>query len=509
MTEFNQREYRAVILGALLHDTGKFVQRAQINPKSQDHSHWGEDWLQNNLAEKLTPVFNESEKQIIRSAISNHHFSEKYISLADAISAGMDRIELEDEEKGDPFTDRLISIFSRISISDTIKKDMYHELIPLGESRLKEIFPIDNKKCSYEEYPELLYAFKQEIRSMDISILSPRSLIECLYFLLWKYTWCIPSSTYKDEPDVSLFDHLKTTAAIAGCLYAYQKENSVIKLDLESKAFCLIGGDISGIQNYIFEVLTQQGKVAKRLRARSLFVQFISEIASHKILHAFNLTLCNLIGSAGGNFYILLPNLKETANKIKEMQKEFDDWTLTHLKGELSISLASVELCGKDLSNFSKILNEKLKYNLNLKKYQPHKLVLSDNDRWSEEKFLFQEIIEGDEKVCQGCRKNPRAELEQNEDNLCIHCLTDINIGQSLPKAKYVAFFKDRLHEHEVLNYSFELWNEKDFNNRSHKESYLILSLNSTEVRPPIIGFKYLATYIPFDKENQPITLND
>ncbi len=125
---FDDKEYHAVILGALLHDIGKFVQRAQSNPMSQDHSHWGEEWFENHLAEKLTPIFGKKEKQIIRSAIGNHHEHEKYISLADAISAGMDRIPLNDEEKGDPFTDRLISIFSRVSISDKPKIERYNSI---------------------------------------------------------------------------------------------------------------------------------------------------------------------------------------------------------------------------------------------------------------------------------------------------------------------------------------------------------------------------------------------
>jgi CRISPR-associated protein Csm1 len=85
-----EKEFFAIILGALLHDIGKFVQRSQPNPMSQDHSHWGEEWFQNHLAEKLTPVFNENEKQIIRSSIGSHHGHEKFVSLADAISAGMD-----------------------------------------------------------------------------------------------------------------------------------------------------------------------------------------------------------------------------------------------------------------------------------------------------------------------------------------------------------------------------------------------------------------------------------
>lgn len=253
MAENNLSKQYTVMLGALLHDIGKFVQRAQKNPAAKDHVRWGEEWFKNNLAEKLETVFDENDRAIIRTAISKHHENEQYISLADAISAGTDKISLnfEDEEKGDSFTDRLISIFSRVSISAEQKKQKYQHLFPLCANNLEETFPIDEKKCGYQEYEKLLSSFENELKSADFSKLSAPQIIDLLYFMLAKYAWCIPSAAYKDEPDVSLFDHLKTTAAIAGCLYAYHKENPVRTLDLESEAFCLVGGDISGIRSTI------------------------------------------------------------------------------------------------------------------------------------------------------------------------------------------------------------------------------------------------------------------
>jgi CRISPR-associated protein Csm1 len=118
------------MLGALLHDIGKFVQRSQENPRSKNHSQWGEEWFMEHLAEKMSPALSESDKQIVVASIGNHHGHEKYISLADGISAGMDRVELEDEEKGDPFTDRLISVFSNVSLSDKQKMVRYTHLTP-------------------------------------------------------------------------------------------------------------------------------------------------------------------------------------------------------------------------------------------------------------------------------------------------------------------------------------------------------------------------------------------
>ena len=507
---------QALILGALLHDIGKFAQRAQERPATRDHPHWGEEWFQDNLAEKLTNVFSEDEKQIIRVAISNHHEYEEYISLADAISAGMDRIKIEDEEKGDPFTDRLISIFSRVFTSGNHKKDKYHKLDSLGREHLKEILPIGDKKCSAKEYLELLFAFNQEIKSKDFDNLSSQQVIDFIYFLLWKYNWCIPSAAYNDEPDISLFDHLKTTAAIACCLYDHHREQPDETSDTECKAFQLIGGDISGIQSFIFDVLTQQGKVAKRLRARSLFVQLISEIAAHKILHAFNLPLCNLVFSAGGNFYILVPNLEETNKKIEKLQREFDVWTLSQLNAELSLSLARIELSGKDLADFSEVLG-RLKANLTYRKYQPHKSILFSSGTWSKQEFLRSEVIMGDEKACQGCYKHPQLEIEGNEDNLCERCLADTKIGQLLPKKRYLTFFNDNKHEFEVLNYSFELWDDKELKDKRTEKPYLILSLNDTQIELPVLGFRYLTTHIPTTvdipranlEENQPVNFNE
>ncbi len=134
---------QSIILGALLHDIGKFVQRAQKNPKDHDHPHWGFKWFQDNLREKpkLAAVFSDKELATIDSAILSHHDSVDYISL-------MERIPRGNEEEGDPFSDRLISIFSRASISDKQGKDKYHKLAKLGKENLQESFPVDDKNYS-------------------------------------------------------------------------------------------------------------------------------------------------------------------------------------------------------------------------------------------------------------------------------------------------------------------------------------------------------------------------
>ena len=48
----------------------------------------------------------------------------------------------------------------------------------------------------------------------------------------------------------------------------------------------IVLGDISGIQNYVFDVAEEGGGQAQRLRARSFFVQLLAETAALRMLRA-------------------------------------------------------------------------------------------------------------------------------------------------------------------------------------------------------------------------------
>ncbi|MDI9557513.1 MAG: HD domain-containing protein, partial [Pseudomonadota bacterium] len=49
--DVNQKEFQTVVLGALLHDIGKVVQRASDAPTSKKHTQWGYDWLKERVHE--------------------------------------------------------------------------------------------------------------------------------------------------------------------------------------------------------------------------------------------------------------------------------------------------------------------------------------------------------------------------------------------------------------------------------------------------------------------------
>ncbi len=205
MNSFDQRAYQTFILAALLHDIGKFYQRACR--EKGDHQHLGDQCFEEYFAERLSKLLSFEEIDIIRNAINNHHGNAEYITLADGLSAGMDRLALEDYETGDSANERLQSIFQKVSLGAHIPTENYqYRLKPLSLSRV-DIFPMNITADTMltDEYSTLWDGFKNEMSRLQIHNLA--SCVNSIYHLLWKYTWCVPGAVYKSEPDISLFDH--------------------------------------------------------------------------------------------------------------------------------------------------------------------------------------------------------------------------------------------------------------------------------------------------------------
>ncbi|MEM5832223.1 MAG: type III-A CRISPR-associated protein Cas10/Csm1 [Candidatus Aenigmatarchaeota archaeon] len=435
--ENNNFEREVIFLSALLHDIGKFVQRASENPKQNTHTGFAVEWLQQKgPVDILNKILGNEQTQEIITKVNCHHDGEEYISLADSISAGMDRINLNDEEEKDPLNSRLISIFSKIELIYEGSKEKYHKLAPLDLSKLEEVFPTDDPNCSSNEYKKLLDEFQKEIKNIDN--LNLKRFIERVYYLLQKYTWCIPSAAYKCEPDVSLFDHLKTTSAIAICLYDYNKSQNK-----ENKQFLLLCGDISGIQNFIYRITHTEGTpgVSKRLRGRSFYISLLAEVVSKKIISELDLYPSNIIFCSGGRFEILLPNTEKTRQKIREIDELTNKWLFNNFEGELGLIMEELAIDSSELKNYtecSKKLDDKISLS---KKYKFKGLLFSKEGMFVfqlEEKFKNKRV-----KLCKSC--NLTLITEEKEDKICDFCNLHKKIGELLPKLKVIIYAKNNI----------------------------------------------------------------
>lgn len=370
-----------VFVAALLHDIGKFYQRASdslsnrynslspYSPKIAEgvcpidkedkfgyqHIVWTNAFLEmaNTVIGKV-PGLNsiDDSDDSLPSLACNHHTPktelQALISLADCWSACSDRSNYDtlatkakygcDSHKRIP----LLSIFNRINGG---KYNSAFDLRPL-DIKKDRVFPNDTTSSgvSQIEYKKLWDEFYDEFKTLPTD--SFAGFTESLTYLLKKYTWCVPTNTL-DMVDVSLYEHLKTTAAFADCFYCYREDSpssfkwdgARLSLAEGTKPVILLGGDISGIQNFIYNVSSK--KAAVSLKGRSFYLQLmvdsiIQRIISHPDINA---TIAQVVYSSGGKFYMLLPNTKKVCNAIDELRKEFAQTLWNEHKGGLLLNI--------------------------------------------------------------------------------------------------------------------------------------------------------------------------
>jgi CRISPR-associated protein Csm1 len=344
----------------------------------------------------------------------------KIIQLADMLSS-TESERGDTPEKFGPLT----SIFSQLFNEQS--KKLGYDLVALSCS---DIFPKGNPVVTHPQYKKLLDGFLDEFNMLNNETQ--------LYYLLEKYLWCMPAHTIGYIPDISLFDHLKTTAAIALCLFDEYKEGRFATEDFKrgiqnnDTHFMLINGDVSGIQDFIFNIPSKGA--AKFLKGHSVYITLLTDAIARYLLMEMGLKEANLLYNGGGNFYILAPKIYE--EQIPTLKKKISALLLESHGGALYVALDYVLLSPNDFLGFNQQW-EKVKQRVNIAK----------NRKWSEiglhEHYhsLFGPIGAGSEEKshCQLCgvEKEKRAIVynPESEKSYCSLCAGFINLTNELKNA--------------------------------------------------------------------------
>lgn len=426
-------EYEVLKFASLFHDIGKFYQRAdnmgrskpsydskysKLNQKdfgqNGDHSKWSADFV--------SKYFDDSVEDLVfyhhEPDNSKHTELCRMLQKADCHSSNDGTKSVDESEV---LNTPLTSIFSRISLDGKTQDDYYIPLIALDFFNKKGLHP----KKVYEtegsdlldEYKSLWSQFVNEFEKLK------NKNFESSLALIKKYTSTMPSSAYKDENDISLYDHLKTTVAIANCRYLFSLENDLDLFD-NQKVYKVINGDISGIQNFIYKVQTPedaQSGMSKRLRGRSLYLSLLCESIASRIILDLNLDSSNILFCGGGRFTILAPNTTITNETIDKIKMEVNNEFIDKFNAELFLNIASVEACGEDLDKFDDILS-KLTQLLNENKKRKFLGQLDD---------VFYKESKEEYKLCPVCG-NP------TQDKFCKDCKEHESLGGAVANAKYL-----------------------------------------------------------------------
>ncbi|MDI6730453.1 MAG: type III-A CRISPR-associated protein Cas10/Csm1 [Candidatus Altarchaeum sp.] len=445
-TPLHDDNYDALKFGALLYDIDKFLEWAGI--KETDEV----DERESCAYPKIVVNFLESlnlESVIVDLVLYHHNcnllkeknrdYLCKIIQLSDWLSSG-GRSETKEQIRTTKEYQHLVSVFNNVFVGD--KSALYKDSPKYNISELSfnknVIFPTKDVK---ESYKNLFEIFKSKI----VQELTGKKDSNILLFLLQKYWWCVPFATcWQDEkylPDVSLFDHSKTTCAIASCLYKQGITEKELNELIEKKGcfwnepkFCLIHGDLSGIQKFIYTITTKSA--AKSLKGRSLFLVLLQRFIAEDLLKKLDLPLANLIYSGGGHFYILSPkNL--CGLDLDKIRKEINKKLFEEFKTKLYLILGFIDVCpedfmGKKFADKWKDVAEKTSKQ-NVRKYC---------------EFKYSEIFEpfdngGKKEICDICG----AEIDNNgvidEGNkICKTCEQFIMVSDYLKDAQNNGYFE-------------------------------------------------------------------
>jgi len=168
----------------------------------------------------------------------------------------------------------------------------------------------------------------------------PDSSPDTVLNILERYGSYLPSTT--GAADVSLFDHARTTAAIAVCIAGCLNEGGAADqapvTDRDAPRYLFVRGDISGVQKFIYTI-TSKGAL-RMLRARSFFLELITEHAVAKILRNAGAPRTNVILAGGGGFQLLLPNTQKSSEAVETVERQLNTDLERRFGHDLYLALA-------------------------------------------------------------------------------------------------------------------------------------------------------------------------
>ena len=499
---------------SLLHDIGKFFQRTgdKVEGKfadiSQDkhgrngaHAKWSADFI--------SKYWNDD---VIDLALHHHnHTASNYPHLTNILRKADHHSSAEritSDEANDTALTPLISVFSEINIGDNEKCDEY--FIPFKEVNLSDgsFDDLSPKKSTKEimsgwnlkpDYKALWTKFAKELDGLK------KKDFNTLLALMRKYTSTIPSAVYVSRPDISLYDHSKTTAAIAVSRYLFDRDSDEeLTATDHQKAYMVINGDISGIQNFIFRISSPQDAqsgMSKRLRGRSLYLTLLTNAIADSIVKELELTEANILFCGGGRFTIIGPNTEVAKEKLESIKNKVNEEFIEKFNAELYLAIATVEASGTgkneesgeyddyNLQDFGKIMDN---LSNQLTEDKKHKFVNNLDEVFNfEEKIIYDDICSvcgnlyhkhHDEKVCPSCKNHERLGQKVANSNYMIKAI--INDSYDYNNAnKDFAFYNENL----GIGYEFvEAYNSSKlikFIDKMDKsvDKFVISKLNDTD----------------------------
>jgi CRISPR-associated protein Csm1 len=185
-----------------------------------------------------------------------------------------------------------------------------------------------------------------------------------------------------------------------------------------------VAGDISGIQDYVLSVSTLGGGQARRLRARSFFVQVVEELAAravHEELGAAGEE--EVVFRGGGQFLVRLQVAVGAEEKLCRLRASLEAKLHRDTQGALGFTLAWGRSVGEALERKER------------EKRRPWASTTTREGSWQAGSFPLDPLVP---RPCDVCGRRPTTQTlrdEGEEIGVCVRCYDDTEIGRRLPSA--------------------------------------------------------------------------
>ena len=248
----------------------------------------------------------------------------------------------------------------------------------------KEVFPQSTNIQSTTSEAELWQGLANSLATLSQQ--NAQVFAETSLQLLHRYTVFI-NNPLEHLPSVSFYDYARSRAGMAICLYDYYMDKGGLSpsLDESVSPLVLIGADLSGIQPFIYNIVSKYA--AKNLKGRSFYLQLLSDSILQSLLNELDLYQGNIVYGSGGAFFVLAPNIEKVTSQFNNSSNpQSFEYRIMRLlqKGHstiLSLSIDTVaytigELLSGDIVQKKNDLMDK---QLDKKKKQKFRFLLADN----------------------------------------------------------------------------------------------------------------------------------
>ena len=344
-----KKEKIDLVYGSLLHAIGKVIQGSSYDER--DIGTIGSEWFKR---------FSDNKKiaQQIDKATSSDVTTELapdslvYITSAAAKIASGLKGTVETQEGKEDFLSKQSDIFNVFSDSPSQR---YFNARPLELGGEPNYAKESAEPSDQSDYDRIVETLEKEFERLDFS----QSQIDALLNLLESTLSYVPVSTRtKELSDISLATYSRLTAGFALAIEEYLADkkcldyDKVLGKDLEAfyseKAFLLASFDLSGIQDFIYNIAT--AGAAKQLKARSLYLDFMGEHIADSLLEKLELTKANLLYVGGGHAYFILPNTEKTRETLASFEAEFNQFLVKHFQTGLYVAFGWSPFSANDMT---------------------------------------------------------------------------------------------------------------------------------------------------------------